>query len=249
MCFERDVKHEVNFIFDSYKKYFGSFPKKITDFQCATSVHGRELLRRGFTNICMFDSEQSFIDFTVEHFGLQKQKELFSHNIQDSSLKKSDVVLYLFDNIAYLEDETDAINCINYCFDLLNKNGILIIQSNSGVDLSYLDYSTIFHNDNLDPVLEGKVEWAINLLPKEKLTRRNYVGKRITITEKTTRKILDQFEYFSMEWTYAKDDMKRLHAQSKFVSSSLPPKFYESFSLNSPWKPSSYETISVFIKV
>jgi hypothetical protein len=242
LAFERNVDWEVNTILNKYVSTFHKNPLKIVDFFCANACYGRSLLKKGANVIC-YDPSKEFFDFNTDC--LQISNQVCTYDINSALLANADIYLFLFDNIAYIHPN-DVVALINFIYEKLKKQSMLFILSNSGADLSHIDYSKKYINKDKDECIWVKAEWstnANNIMLNEQV---NYVGKRISIINKDCSNTAE-WEYYSNEASYNKEDMFKVYLNSNF-NKCCPPLFYADFSFSECVTAKSPEVISIFIK-
>jgi hypothetical protein len=243
LAFDRDVRGEVDFMLEHYKKSYGSLPKRILEFESNVAPYSRVFAEKGIECVC-YDSRPEFSIFTQDHFNLKNKPLSCINDITSDVLQNVDICLYPLDAIAYVEGEQAAVDLLKFLFSTLNRHGLLIVQSNSGVNLEYIDYSEVFQNKEMQYPIWVKAEWAVNKL--EKKENYNHVGKRISVLSKHDNRLLDRWEYSCQEGVHNAGRIKEL-VEKTGLGDQVEMFFYPNFSFT-PWTPLSEETVSVLVK-
>jgi SAM-dependent methyltransferase len=162
IIFDRDVRREVDFMIDVYRRYVGSEPRSVLDIACGPGYHAREFARRGARAVGL-DLRPEMVDFAREKDAAEGLSlEWIAQDMRDYSLAEPvDLAFIVFDGLDALTCNEDVVHHFRAVAANLTSHGLYIIDLTHPREISYTDYGKYFYRSQSDGIAV-EIAWAVN---------------------------------------------------------------------------------------
>jgi SAM-dependent methyltransferase len=162
IVFERDVSHELNFAFNTYRELNGREPQALIDIACGPGYHALLAAQRGLRTIGL-DLREEMVQLGAEKAAaLGIDVSWLAEDMRTFALQPSvDIALNMFDSFDVLQTDQDVIDHFHAMYNNITPGGIYMIDLSHPRDTAYGVYGDFAYTGYRDGI-HVKIQWEVH---------------------------------------------------------------------------------------
>ena len=163
IVFDRDVSHELNFAFNTYRELNpGQEPKALIDIACGPGYHALQAAQRGLRVIGLDLREEMVQLGAAKAAALGIKVAWLAEDMRTFALSPAvDIALNMFDSFDVLATDDDVIAHFKAMYGNITPGGIYVVDLSHPRDTAYGVYGDFAYTGQRDGI-SVRIEWDVH---------------------------------------------------------------------------------------